>query len=41
VHEDEHLLILGSPDGWPLAPSENAAALELPRNKRFGFLLAL
>jgi catechol 2,3-dioxygenase-like lactoylglutathione lyase family enzyme len=38
VHEDEHLLILGSADGSLLALSEGApAAAGLPRTNHFGF----
>jgi catechol 2,3-dioxygenase-like lactoylglutathione lyase family enzyme len=38
VHEDDHLLILGSADGSLLALSEGApAAAGLPRTNHFGF----
>ena len=41
VHEDEHLLVLGSEDGSLLALSEGApAAAGLPRTNHFGFQLA-
>jgi catechol 2,3-dioxygenase-like lactoylglutathione lyase family enzyme len=41
VHEDEHLLILGSSDGSLLALSEGAsAAAALPRTNHFGFRIA-
>lgn len=37
VHDDEHLLILGSPDGSLLALSEGAVPGELPGTNHFGF----
>ncbi len=37
VHEDEHLLILGSADGSLLALSEGAVPAGLPRTNHFGF----
>lgn len=37
VHEDEHLLILGSPDRSLLALSEGPVPTELPRTNHFGF----
>ena len=37
VHEDEHLLILGSPDGSLLALSEGVPPSGLPRTNHFGF----
>jgi catechol 2,3-dioxygenase-like lactoylglutathione lyase family enzyme len=37
VHEDEHLLILGSADGSLLALSDGAAPPGLPRTNHFGF----
>jgi catechol 2,3-dioxygenase-like lactoylglutathione lyase family enzyme len=37
VHDDQHLLILGSPDGSLLALSEGTPAAELPRTNHFGF----
>jgi catechol 2,3-dioxygenase-like lactoylglutathione lyase family enzyme len=41
VHEDDHLLILGGPDGGLLALSEGEpAAADLPRTNHFGFQLA-
>jgi catechol 2,3-dioxygenase-like lactoylglutathione lyase family enzyme len=40
VHEDEHLLILGSPDGSLLALSEGPVPAELPRTNHFGFRVA-
>lgn len=40
VHDDEHLLILGSPDGSLLALSEGAVPAELPRTNHFGFQVA-
>src|SRR4051794_7189076 len=41
VHEDAHLLILGSADGSLLALSEGApAAAGLPRTNHFGFRVA-
>ena len=40
VHDDPHLLILGSPDGSLLALSEGEAPRGLPRTNHFGFQLA-
>jgi catechol 2,3-dioxygenase-like lactoylglutathione lyase family enzyme len=41
IHDDEHLLILGSHDGSELALSEGTSvADELPRTNHFGFRLA-
>jgi len=40
VHEDEHLLILGSPDGSLLALSEGEVPAGLPRTNHFGFQVA-
>ncbi len=41
IHDDEHLLILGSDDGSVLALSEGTpAAAELPRTNHFGFRAA-
>lgn len=37
VHDDEHLLILGSPTGSLLALSEGDAPPALPRTTHFGF----
>jgi catechol 2,3-dioxygenase-like lactoylglutathione lyase family enzyme len=37
VHDDEHLLILGSPDGSLLALSEGPVPAGLPRTNHFGF----
>ena len=39
VHEDEHLLILGSPDGSLLALSEGPVPQGLPSTNHFGFQL--
>jgi catechol 2,3-dioxygenase-like lactoylglutathione lyase family enzyme len=39
VHDDEHLLILGSPDGSLLALSEGRVPDGLPRTNHFGFQL--
>ena len=39
VHHDEHLLILGSPDGSLLALSEGPVPAGLPRTNHFGFQL--
>lgn len=39
VHDDEHLLILGSPDGALLALSEGPVPAGLPRTNHFGFQL--
>jgi len=39
VHDDEHLLILGSANGSLLALSEGAPPAELPRANHFGFQL--
>jgi catechol 2,3-dioxygenase-like lactoylglutathione lyase family enzyme len=40
VHEDEHLLILGSPDGSLLALSAGTPPGGLPRTNHFGFRVA-
>jgi catechol 2,3-dioxygenase-like lactoylglutathione lyase family enzyme len=40
VHDDEHLLILGSPDGSLLALSEGVVPEALPRSNHFGFGVA-
>lgn len=40
VHDDEHLLILSSPDGSLLALSEGSVPGELPRTNHFGFQLS-
>ena len=40
VHEDENLLILGSPDGSLLALSQGRVPTELPRTNHFGFQVA-
>jgi len=40
VHEDEHLLIVGSTDGSLLALSEGDPPSELPRTNHFGFRAA-
>jgi len=40
VHDDEHLMILGSADGSLLALSEGAPPAELPRTNHFGFRVA-
>jgi len=41
IHDDDHLLILGSDDGSELALSEGMpVADELPRTNHFGFRLA-
>ena len=40
VHDDEHLLILGSADGSLLALSEGSVPSELPRTNHFGFQVA-
>lgn len=37
VHEDEHLLILGSADGSLLALTEGQVPTDLPRSNHFGF----
>lgn len=37
VHEDEHLVILASPDGSLLALSEGRVPADLPRTNHFGF----
>jgi len=37
VHEDEHLLILGAPDGSLLALSQGSVPVDLPRTNHFGF----
>jgi catechol 2,3-dioxygenase-like lactoylglutathione lyase family enzyme len=39
VHDDEHLLILGSRDGSLLALSEGPVPAGLPRTNHFGFQL--
>jgi catechol 2,3-dioxygenase-like lactoylglutathione lyase family enzyme len=39
VHDDEHLLILGSADGSLLALSEGEVPADLPRTNHFGFQL--
>ena len=39
VHDDAHLLILGSPDGSLLALSEGEVPRGLPRTNHFGFQL--
>jgi catechol 2,3-dioxygenase-like lactoylglutathione lyase family enzyme len=39
VHDDEHLLILGAPDGSLLALSEGTVPAALPRTNHFGFQL--
>jgi len=39
VHDDEHLLILGSPDGALLALSEGRVPTGLPPTNHFGFQL--
>jgi catechol 2,3-dioxygenase-like lactoylglutathione lyase family enzyme len=40
IHDDEHLLILGSPDGSLLALSDGPVPTELPRTNHFGFQVA-
>jgi catechol 2,3-dioxygenase-like lactoylglutathione lyase family enzyme len=40
VHDDEHLLILGSEDGSLLALSEGPVPHDLPRTNHFGFRVA-
>lgn len=40
VHDDEHLLTLGSADGSLLALSEGAVPAELPRTNHFGLQVA-
>ena len=40
VHDDEHLLILGSRDGSLVALSEGPVPAGLPRTNHFGFQLA-
>lgn len=41
IHDDDHLLILGSDDGSELALSEgDPVAAQLPRTNHFGFRLA-
>ncbi|MDQ6899233.1 MAG: VOC family protein [Candidatus Dormibacteraeota bacterium] len=40
VHEDEHLLIVGSSDGSLLALTEGPVPGNLPRTNHFGFQLA-
>jgi len=37
VHDDEHLLIIGSPDGSLLALSEGDVPVGLPATNHFGF----
>ena len=37
IHDDKHLLILGSPDGSLLALSEGLVPDDLPRTNHFGF----
>jgi catechol 2,3-dioxygenase-like lactoylglutathione lyase family enzyme len=37
VHDDQHLLILGSSDGSLLALSEGTPPADLPRTNHFGF----
>jgi catechol 2,3-dioxygenase-like lactoylglutathione lyase family enzyme len=39
VHDDAHLLILGSRDGSLLALSEGPVPVEIPRTNHFGFQL--
>ncbi|MGI8440872.1 MAG: VOC family protein [Thermoleophilaceae bacterium] len=39
AHDDEHLLILSSPDGSLLALNEGPVPAELPRTNHFGFQL--
>jgi catechol 2,3-dioxygenase-like lactoylglutathione lyase family enzyme len=40
IHEDDHLLILGAPDGSLLALSEGQPPHALPRTNHFGFQVA-
>jgi catechol 2,3-dioxygenase-like lactoylglutathione lyase family enzyme len=40
LHDDEHLMILGSDDGSVLALREGAPPAALPRTNHFGFQLA-
>lgn len=40
VHDDEHLLIVGSADGSLLALSEGPVPTDLPRTNHFGFRVA-
>jgi catechol 2,3-dioxygenase-like lactoylglutathione lyase family enzyme len=40
VHDDEHLLILGSEDGSLLALSQGPVPRDLPRTNHFGFRVA-
>ncbi len=40
VHDDEHLLILGAPDGSLLALSEGPVPAGLPPTNHFGFRVA-
>ena len=40
VHDDEHLLIVGSADGGMLALSEGPVPTDLPRTNHFGFRVA-
>jgi catechol 2,3-dioxygenase-like lactoylglutathione lyase family enzyme len=39
LHDDEHLMIVGSPDGSVLALSEGPVPPELPPSNHFGFQL--
>lgn len=41
VHDDEHLLILGSSDGSLVALSEGEPPTELPRTNHFGFQVSI
>ena len=40
VHDDEHLLMLGSPDGSFLALTQGSVPRGLPRTHHFGFQLS-
>jgi catechol 2,3-dioxygenase-like lactoylglutathione lyase family enzyme len=40
VHDDDHLLILGSPDGSVLALGDGPVPTDLPRTNHFGFQVA-
>jgi catechol 2,3-dioxygenase-like lactoylglutathione lyase family enzyme len=40
VHDDDHLLILGAPDGSLLALREGEVPRDLPRSNHFGFQVA-
>lgn len=40
LHDDEHLFILGAPDGSLLALSSGEVPAQLPRTNHFGFELA-